>query len=147
MPKKKTFKLLKIKNKDSASFAFKVTMNVVSVSQNDTVQQVAKALEKHKIGAVVVTKEEHLIGIISERDVTYKVVAKGKDPTKILAKDIMTRKVVSINLEDGLNAIHEKMKNIPFRHLPVRKGNEIIGMVSSRDLMFLKRLKSVTPKK
>ena len=134
--------ITKEKGKKHTPFGFKITLGVISVGESSSVTNVAKILKKHKIGAVIVKSGDIMTGIISERDIAYKVVAEGKSGNTLKARDIMTRHVVDVNLEDGLKAIHEKMKLIPFRHLPVRKGNQIIGMVSNRDLMYLRRLRN-----
>lgn len=139
---KKYSKIIKEKSKKHTPFGFKITLGVISVDEASSITNVAKILKKHKIGAVIVKSGDIMTGIISERDIAYKVVAEGKSSNILKAKDIMTKHVVSVNLEDGLKAIHEKMKDIPFRHLPVRKGNEIVGIVSNRDLMYLRRLRN-----
>jgi len=143
MKVKRYSSITKEKNKIHTPFGFKITMGVISVNETSSVTNVAKVLKKHKIGAVIVKSADDIMtGIISERDIAYKVVAERKSGDALKAKDIMTRDIVDVNLEDGLKAVHEKMKHIPFRHLPVRKGNKIIGMVSNRDLMYLRRLRN-----
>ena len=139
---KKCSNIIKEKSKKHTPFGFKITLGVISVDESYSITSVAKILKKHKIGAVIVKSGDIMTGIISERDIAYKVVAEGKSSNTLKAKDIMTKHVVSVDLEDGLKAIHEKMKDIPFRHLPVRKGNEIVGIVSNRDLMYLRRLRN-----
>ena len=87
-----------------------------------------------------------MVGIISERDIVYRVVAQEKSYNDMKASDIMTKDITTVNIEDGIDAIHEQMKKIPFRHLPVRKGDQVVGMVSNRDLMYLRRLKTIHSK-
>ena len=142
MKTKKYSRVAKEKRKEHTPFGFKITLGIISVDKESSVTDVAKVLKKHKIGAVVVKSKDVMVGIVSERDIAYRVVAKGKSCDVLKAKNIMTKHVVNINLEDGLGAIHEQMKRIPFRHLPVRKGMDIIGMVSNRDLMYLQRLRN-----
>ena len=139
----KSEKIVKEKLKKHVPFALRVSMDIISVDESASVSEVAKVLEKNKIGAVVVTSGGCLVGIISERDIVHRVVAQEKAYAKLTAKDIMTKDVVTVNLEEGLKAIHEQMKNLPFRHLPVRNGNKVVGMVSNRDLMYLRRLKTI----
>ena len=83
-----------------------------------------------------------MVGIISERDIVYKIVAQGKPYEQSKAHEIMTRNVVSINLEDGFDAIYEQIKKISFRHLPVKKAGKVVGIISLRDLRYLKNLKA-----
>lgn len=136
-------KVVKERKKVHIPFAFRVSMGIITVKASASVFEVAKVLEKNKIGAVIVEMDNVMVGIVSERDIVYRVVAKGKIYKTLTARDIMTSDVITVNIEDGMRAIHQQMKNIPFRHLPVRKGNEIVGMVSSRDLMYLRRLRTI----
>ncbi|MFC1703753.1 CBS domain-containing protein [Candidatus Omnitrophota bacterium] len=134
-------KLLKVKTKKHVPFGLKITGHIIKVKEDISVCQVANVLMHHKIGAVVVEKEGKLAGVISERDIVWRVVALGKSLDKTRAKDIMTKKVTTIDLDKGVEELYETMKQIPFRHLPVKQGDEIIGMVSSRDLKYLLKLK------
>ncbi len=141
----KKVKVIKGKRKYHTPFGFRITKGIISAEDTMSVVDVARILSEHQIGAVVVKAggTDRLAGIISERDITYKVVAQKKPYGKTRAGDIMTKDVVTVNLDEGLKAIHEQMKCIPFRHLPVRKGDNVVGMVSNRDLMYLRRLRSI----
>jgi signal-transduction protein with cAMP-binding, CBS, and nucleotidyltransferase domain len=134
-------KLIKEKVKQAIPFAFKISGNLICTRENTSIRAVAKILAEKKIGAIIIKKKDRLCGIISERDIVWRVVAKGKSPDKLKAKDIMTSNVVSVDLNEGMGKIHQTMSTMPFRHLPVRKGNNIIGMVSNRDLVYLRKLK------
>ena len=81
---------------------------------------------------------------MSERDIVQRVVAKGLSVESTLVKDVMTRKVVCVDLTEGLGKVHKKMREIKFRHLPVVKDDRVVGMVSNRDLMYLRKLKLET---
>lgn len=134
--------LVKFINKKHTPFAFKISGNVIKTTEDLSVREVAKILYKNKIGAVIVEKKGNLVGIISERDIVWKVVACGKSLDKTKAKDIMTRNVVTVDFKNGVNVLHDTLKRFPFRHLPVTSGKKVVGMVSSRDLMYLRQLKT-----
>jgi CBS domain-containing protein len=134
-------KLVKEMKKDFTPFAFKISGNLIKTTEDVTVREVARLLARNKIGALIVENKGKMSGIISERDVVWKVVARGKSLDKTRAKDIMTRDVVSVDLDAGMDAVYEIMRKASFRHFPVRKGDRIIGMVSTRDLMYLRNLK------
>jgi CBS domain-containing protein len=134
-------KLVKEMRKNFTPFAFKISGNIIKTTEDVSVREVAKLLAKNKIGALIVENSGKLAGIISERDVVWKVVALGKSLDKTMAKDIMTRDVVTVDLDQGMDAVYEIMRKASFRHFPVRKGDRIIGMVSTRDLMYLRNLK------
>ena len=134
-------KLFKEMKKDFTPFAFKISGNLIKTSEDVSVREVARLLARNKIGALIVENKGRMSGIISERDVVWKVVALGKSLDKTRARDIMTRDVVSVDLDAGMEAVYETMRKASFRHFPVRKGDRIIGMVSTRDLMYLRNLK------
>jgi CBS domain-containing protein len=134
-------KLVKEMKKDFTPFAFKISGNLIKTSEDVSVREVARLLARNKIGALIVENKGRMSGIISERDVVWKVVALGKSLDKTRARDIMTRDVVSVDLDAGMEAVYETMRKASFRHFPVRKGDRIIGMVSTRDLMYLRNLK------
>jgi CBS domain-containing protein len=135
-------KLVKFINKKHKPFAFKISGNVIKTTEDVSVREVAKILYNNKIGAVIVERKRNLIGIISERDIVWKAVACGKSLDKTKAKDIMTRNVVTVDFKKGVNALYETLKKFPFRHLPVTNGKKVVGMISSRDLMYLRHLKT-----
>jgi len=105
------------------------------VREDLTVREVARYMAERRVGAVSVLDGDRLAGVVSERDVMTRVVAKGLDPDATRAREIMTRELVvasaSESHEDGLR----KMKQAGCRHLPVVEGDRLIGMVSQRDLL------------
>ncbi len=135
-------KLVKVQQKANTPFALKINDSIIKTSENASVREIAKILKQNKIGAIIVEKDGNLSGIISERDIVWRVVAEDKSLDDTKAKDIMTSDVISVDLDEGMDKIYEMMKKVPFRHLPVRKGDKVIGMVSSRDLMYLRNLKT-----
>ncbi|MDD5730099.1 MAG: CBS domain-containing protein [Candidatus Omnitrophica bacterium] len=136
-------KLIKLSQKENTPFALKISDDIIKTTENVSVREVAKILEENRVGAVIIEREGNLVGIISERDIVWRVVALGKSPDDTKASEIMTRNVVTVDLAEGMDKIYDVMKKLPFRHLPIRKGNRVIGMVSNRDLMYLRKLKAV----
>lgn len=140
-------KLIKEKTKTNVPFGYKITGHVISIDKSESIEKAAKILAKHNIGALVVTSKDRLAGILSERDIVNKVVSKGISIRSTKVGDVMTKKVVTVDLDKGIGKIHDIMKKVKFRHLPVLKGNNVVGMVSNRDLLYLRRLKTKTIKK
>ena len=106
----------------------------VSVSATLTVREVAQIMTKHHFGALMVTKNDKLEGIVSERDITMKVVSQGRDAEKMKVSQIMTKNPETARSEDSALSALEKMHDRGFRHLPIVDGDIIIGIVSIRDL-------------
>ena len=113
-----------------------ITHEVVTVSPGDSVCQIARLMAERNIGAVVVTENEKVAGIISERDLARKVIAEGRDPDGTRAADIMTGDVRCVQYRESLVNIIGIMRSAPFRHLPVLDGDKLIGIISNRDLLY-----------
>jgi CBS domain-containing protein len=107
---------------------------IQGVTGSMTVREAAKIMGKHHIGALLVTKRDKLEGILTERDLSVKIVAGGKDPDKTKVSQIMTKNPETVAPGDTATSALEKMRSRGFRHLPVVDEGEIVGMVSVRDL-------------
>ena len=107
---------------------------IQSVTESMTVREAAKIMAKHHIGAVAVIKQDKLKGILTERDLSVKIVAGGKDPDKMKISQVMTKNPETVGPDDTATSAFEKMRARGFRHLPVVVKDQIIGMVSMRDL-------------
>ncbi len=133
--------MVKEKCRKPVPYGFKISKDVIAVKDSDTIKRAARVLTGKNIGAVIVKSDGVMTGILSERDIVQRVVDKGLDPAAILVKEIMTRNVITVDIAEGLNKIHDELKRIHFRHLPVVKKGRVIGIVSNRDLMYLRKLK------
>jgi CBS domain-containing protein len=105
-------------------------------SPDDTVQDVARKLAQHDIGALpVCNADRRLEGMITDRDIAVKVVAEGLDPGSTAVRDICApTEVVTIGADDSVEAALSTMKDHAVRRLPVIDGQEVIGMVSQADV-------------
>jgi len=105
------------------------------VSSVDTVRHVAQYMSDRRIGAVVVLEGQRVAGIVSERDIMSKVVAKGLDPAGTKVSAVMSRELLVASPEDSYEDAARKMRQAGIRHLPVVEGDRLLGMVSQRDLL------------
>ena len=102
---------------------------------NETATQAAKSMVSWNIAAVVVVDDaENLIGIVTERDMTRKIVAEGKNPETTTLGDIMTPNPDTLKPDDTAGDALELMRSRRYRHLPVCEDGKVVGMVSIRDL-------------
>ena len=108
---------------------------VVTTRPDATVAEVAKLLRREKIGAVVVTEAGALCGIISERDVARGLADHGAELLEMKVGQLMTREVVTCAPEDTVDHLRETMTQGRFRHLPVLRDGEMIGIVSIGDVV------------
>ncbi len=105
-----------------------------SVAPGETVRSIARIMRDRKIAAVVVMETERLVGIITERDMTTRVIAAGLNPDTTLARDIMTANPDTLGPNDKASEAIRMMREHNYRHLPVVAGHQVVGMVSVRDL-------------
>jgi CBS domain-containing protein len=94
----------------------------------------AKVMGVNKVSGVLVTEGERLVGIFTERDLTARVVASGRDPDLTLLSEVMTPRPDVLAPDDSPISALELMRMRHYRHLPVVEKGKIVGMVSIRDL-------------
>jgi CBS domain-containing protein len=87
------------------------------------------------IGALMVTKDEKLVGIFSERDYARKVILKGKASKDTTIAELMTREVVYTTPDDSLDDCMALMTAKHIRHLPILKNNKLIGLLTLGDVV------------
>jgi len=105
------------------------------VGANETVREVASYMSERRIGAVAVLEGQRVAGIVSERDIMSKVVAKGLDPAKTKVSEVMSRELLVASPEDSYEDAARKMRQAGIRHLPVVEAGRLLGMISQRDLL------------
>ena len=109
---------------------------LLTAHPGDTVYDVARRMTAARVGAVTVLDEERLVGVFSERDLMTRVVVPGLDPTTTRLGDVMTREVVTAELEEDRDSCLDKMQRTGCRHLPVLVQGRVLAMISIRDLLW-----------
>jgi CBS domain-containing protein len=108
---------------------------ILSMDESGTIAEAAECMLANRIGCVLIFKGKRLAGILSERDITRKVIARDKDPKKTMVSEVMTRDVRCVrpemSMEDCMNLMTEKI----VRHLPVLEGERVVGMISVFDVV------------
>ena len=108
----------------------------VAIASGDlTVTEAARLMLPKKVGAVAVVEDGKLVGIFTERDALFRVVAQGRDPQTIKLSEVMTRNPQTIHPDkpfpDALHIMYEG----GFRHVPVVEDGRPIGIISARDAL------------
>ena len=111
-----------------------MTKAIISVTNETTVFQVAKMMEQGGIGAVLVKKNGHLSGIITDRDYATKIVAHNL-PSDTPVEQIMSSPLITINFDESISAAAERMTSKKIRKLAVTDNGNIIGLITSTDLV------------
>src|SRR5512135_930951 len=105
----------------------------ITASKTTTVVDAARLMKRHNVGAILVVDGTRLIGIFTERDALFRVLAAGRDPGTTPLAAVMTPQPQTIHPDEPfLNALRMMHKG-GFRHLPVAEFDRPLGMVSVRD--------------
>ena len=100
-----------------------------------TVFEAISLMAEKNVGALPVMKDSRLLGMISERDYTRKVILQGRVSRETRVADIMTKNVIAVSGNDSVAACLEIMTKNHVRHLPVMDGDRLTGLVSIGDLV------------
>jgi len=113
-----------------------MSKNVISVTRDASIIEVAKLMEKYNVGSIVVADKKKAEGIITERDIVRKLIGKGKETTKAKASDAMSSPLKVITAEASLETTAKAMREYRIKRLPViNEKNELIGLISEGDVM------------
>jgi CBS domain-containing protein len=99
-----------------------------------TVYEAIRTMSERHVGALPVLQDEHLVGIISERDYARKVILKDRSSKTTRVSEIMTPDVITVTETDKVDDCIGLMKRHHIRHLVVVREGHVVGMLSLRDL-------------
>jgi CBS domain-containing protein len=109
---------------------------VKTVKPNETAKTFAEQLKDERIGAMIVSLDGSLIeGIISERDLAYGLAAYGDKLARMRVCELMTKAVIVCTPEDSIAEVMTVMTQRRIRHLPVKDGKPLVGIISIGDVL------------
>jgi len=108
---------------------------ILTVPGETTVREAAQLMKKMRVGAAMVVAKHKLIGIFTERDALFRVLAGGRDPSTTHLSDVMTAKPQTVTPDHPFGYALHLMYEGGFRHVPVVENGRPIGMVSARDAL------------
>ena len=108
------------------------------IGATDTVREAVKRMRDKRTSALLVKSGDAICGILTERDVVYRVVNEGFNPDEIPVKDVMSSKLIHVHMDDELRMAKALMAMNRVRHLVVEGENrELLGLLSMRDFVDL----------
>ena len=121
-----------------------MTKDPVTLSQEATIIEAARAMREADAGPILVTDgSEGLFGIVTDRDIVVRAVAEGQDPNSVKLGDIATRGLNTLSPDDSVEDAIRLMRDNDIRRIPIVEGDRPIGIVSIGDLAIARDEHSV----
>ena len=111
-----------------------MSKNVLTADKSTSLQEAAQNMNKLNIGCVIVTENEKPVGILTERDFVTKVAAEGR-PLFTEIYEVMSSPLITIDPEETIWEASEMMKEKLIHKLPVKENDQIIGIVTTTDIV------------
>ncbi len=110
-----------------------MSTDVATVQANDTIEQAAKLMEMHNVGSIPVTDRDHVVGIITDRDIALRSVARGQDGRQHV-RDVMSVNPVVGSPDMDVHDAAGLMSRRKIRRLPIVQNNALVGIVALGDI-------------
>ena len=120
---------------NAQSILHKKGIDVATVDRKNTVLDAAKTMNQRRIGAVVVTDGDRVVGIFTERDILNRIVASGKDAKTTRIEEVMTSPMACCRRDTRLTECRTVMTQKRIRHLPVVEDGKLYGIISAGDIV------------
>jgi CBS domain-containing protein len=111
-----------------------MTQNPRSIEASASVVEAARLMREEHIGSLPITDDEQLVGIISDRDITTRVVAEAADPMKSSVGDFSSRDLITVEPDKDLDEALQLMARHQVRRLPVVENGRLVGIVAQADI-------------
>ena len=112
-----------------------MTRDIVTVNVDDSTSIASKVMAEKQKGYAIVLKEGKPAGIVTERDLIWKVMAKDMDPSRAKVGEIMASPLITVDPDADLSTAAEIMEKSRIRRLPVARGDILYGVVTARDIV------------
>jgi CBS domain-containing protein len=112
-----------------------MSTKVNMASPDDTIERAAQLLEASDCGALPVSENDRLVGMVTDRDITVRGIAKGKQPGSCTVREVMSTGVKYVFDDESTESAAENMSRLQVRRLPVlNRGKRLVGIVALADL-------------
>ena len=108
---------------------------LLTAGPETSVSQAAKLMAKKNVGAIMVVRDERLVGIFTERDALVRVIAQGRDTKTTCLSEVMTAEPQTVDPSNTFGSALLMMYENGYRHAPVVEEGKVIGIVSSRNAL------------
>ena len=106
----------------------------ICLTSSTTLIDAAVQMREYDIGDVLITDQDRIYGVLTDRDIVIRALAEGRDPASTTAGEIASRQLVTVSPDDPVNRAVELMREHAVRRLPVCQDGRPVGIVSVGDL-------------
>jgi len=115
-----------------------MTPNPITAKPDESVARVAKVMSENRIGSVIIVDSGgRPIGIVTSHDILEKVVARGLNPNEVSVGRIMSSPLIYVDASTPIDKVVEIMVRTGKRHMPVMKGERLVGIIAEYDIIAL----------
>jgi CBS domain-containing protein len=111
-----------------------MTENPRSIGSSASVVEAARLMREGHIGSLPITDDDQLVGMITDRDITTRVVAEAADPQMTSVGDVYSRDLISVEPDKDLEEALQLMARHQVRRLPVVENGKLVGIVAQADI-------------
>ena len=111
-----------------------MTTDPRSIGKSVSVVEAARLMREQDIGSLPITDDEQLVGMITDRDITMRVVAEAADPNATSVEDVYSRDLISVAPDNDLEEALGLMARHQVRRLPVVEDGRLVGIVAQADI-------------
>lgn len=111
-----------------------MTPDPACVSTTDTADKAAQLMRDRDVGSIVVTEDDGVAGIVTDRDIVVRAVAEGRNPAELQVSEVASGNPTTLSADDSIGDAIQRMRDENIRRLPVVDGEKPVGIVSLGDL-------------
>lgn len=110
--------------------------DIKTVDHNQTIKDACEKFKNNWIGCLIVTDNDNIVGIVTERDIIQRTICADKDPKTSKINEIMTKEVITIDKNETVDQAIEKLRGHNIKKLPVTSRDELVGIITITDITF-----------
>jgi CBS domain-containing protein len=111
-----------------------MTSDIVSVCGDTSIKEAAVKMRDADIGSLPVEENEHLVGIVTDRDIVLKTVAEDLDSSQVKCKEVMSKDVITATPDMNVEEVAHLMAHNQVKRIPVVQDEGVVGIISLKDL-------------
>ena len=109
---------------------------IFSIDCNETVRKACEIYRDSRVGCLIVTDNENIVGLVTERDIIVRTICMGRDPNTTKLEEITTKNIKTIDKNERIEKAIAMIKENKIKKLPVTFNNELVGMITITDIAY-----------